>query len=787
MPVPAEIVWSGRDWMMPVLILGAVGLVALAFSYRGTPGRPGTRALCVFLRVIGVAALVLCVLEPQWSTQRAKPGANLFAVLADNSQGMGIHDLGDPESRGDRLRKLLDGGKAAWINTLREDFKLRSYAFDSKIRSTDDFTDLDFKGRATSLATALTTVRDRYEGRPLAGIIVLTDGNATDVAAEGLDVGKLPPVYPVVIGRDDAGRDISIQKVTVTQTAFEDAPVTIESRVDISGFQNRKVMALLFDDAGKEVGRREMTSADAADSASFRFEVRPSKAGVTYYRLRVGTPGWLEKEAKSDEATEANNHRVIAVDRGQGPYRVLYVGGRPNWEFKFLNRAVVGDDQTDLVGLIRIARREPKFVFRGRAGESSNPLFRGFGNQSEEEVQRYDQPVLIRVNTKDGEELAGGFPRTEEELYGFSAIILDDIEADFFTADQKSLVRDFVSRRGGGFMMLGGIDAFQDGNYDKTPIADLMPFYVDGAPTEPGFDDLKFDLTREGFLQSWVRLRQTESEEKGRVAMMPHFEIMNPLPKVKPGAGVVATVTDQFGDQRPALAVQRFGYGRTAALTLGDFWRWAMADPELHADFAKAWRQMLRWLVADVPRRVELKSEPVAGDPNQAMRLTVKARDPKFNALDNATVELKVFPIGEDGKPGKAIRLPAEPSDTESGIYTSVYVPRGTGGFLAQTTVTNAAGLEIGSDQTGWTTDLAAEEFRSLQPNRPLLDQLARRTGGQVVQADALASFVGGLPNLQSPVMEAWTQPLWHTPLVFAFALACFVAEWGLRRWRGMP
>jgi len=35
--------------------------------------------------------------------------------------------------------------------------------------------------------------------------------------------------------------------------------------------------------------------------------------------------------------------------------------------------------------------------------------------------------------------------------------------------------------------------------------------------------------------------------------------------------------------------------------------------------------------------------------------------------------------------------------------------------------------------------------------------------------------------------METWSHPAWHTPWVFALAVACLLAEWGLRRWRGMP
>jgi hypothetical protein len=100
--------------------------------------------------------------------------------------------------------------------------------------------------------------------------------------------------------------------------------------------------------------------------------------------------------------------------------------------------------------------------------------------------------------------------------------------------------------------------------------------------------------------------------------------------------------------------------------------------------------------------------------------------------------------------------------------------------------VTNADGLEVGRAQTGWSADPAAEEFRSLRPNRALLEQLARQTGGEVVAADKLAAFVDKLPSRNAPITESVTTPLWHQPLVFLLALACFAAEWGLRRWKGM-
>ena len=60
------------------------------------------------------------------------------------------------------------------------------------------------------------------------------------------------------------------------------------------------------------------------------------------------------------------------------------------------------------------------------------------------------------------------------------------------------------------------------------------------------------------------------AQEKTRLEAMPAFQVENRVQGIKPGASVIATVTDPQGDQHPALIVQRFGSGRVGALTIGD-------------------------------------------------------------------------------------------------------------------------------------------------------------------------------------------------------------------------
>jgi uncharacterized membrane protein len=786
----AALVFSSWNWLGFVAGTLVLALVVLFWNYRGAPD-VGVRWVCFSLKLLGLAALGLCLLEPLWSGQRARPGGNLFAIVADNSQGLQIKDRGDVHTRGDFLRELLDSQKATWLGTLEENFDLRRYFFDGRLQTTKDFSELAFDGRASAIGSTLRTLAERYRGRPLAGILLLTDGNATDLRGAP-DLAGLPPVYPVVIGRSDPIRDISVQQAHVNQTAFEDAPVSVQADVAASGYGGESIVAQLLDRAGKKVAEQTLRARKDNDILAFRFQLRPETAGLSFYRLKVRSKdeaGSAEGVEKTAEATLANNSRVLTVDRGKGPYRILYVAGRPNWEFKFLNRAVQEDEQLQMVGLIRVAKREPKFNFMGRAGETSNPLFRGFGNQAPEDVERYDQPVLVRLNTRDDIELRAGFPRTPEDLYGYYAVIVDDLEAEFFTPDQQALLQKFVSERGGGFLMLGGMECFQQGHYQRTPIGDMLPVYLDHVEDTKPPGPLRLNLTKEGLLQSWARLRDNESDEQARLQSMAPFQVLNRIREVKPGASVIATVSDNSGKTFPAVVTQRFGRGRTAALTLGDVWHWGLHDAESHADMDKAWRQLMRWLVTDAPNRVDLNIEPQAQEANGAVAIQVRVRDAKFEPLDNAGVSLEVQPVMADpaaGVPTNSIRLQAEPSLTEPGLYQVMYAPRATAGYKVSAYVTNSAGLEAGRAEAGWSTDLAAEEFRSLTPNTALLEVIAKRTGGEVISANKLEDFARGLPHRHAPVMEAWTTPLWHTPSMFAFAFICFVSEWGLRRWKGM-
>ncbi len=788
------LVWGAKEWAGVATGAALVLLVLLAIGYWRIGSTPALKFTAATLKTLAIIILAICLVEPLLEGKRARPGANQFVLLADDSQSMTLKD--GEKTRAEEL-KTTAGKKSSWIAQLGKDFDLRQYAFDAQLRNVDEFDSLSFAGQSSDLGTALERLARRYQGQPLAGIMLLTDGGATDVEAierllEQKGAGSsnvvLPPIYPVVFGKSAPPTDISLERVEVTQTNFEDAPVTISAHLITTGARGRTIAVELLDEKQTVVESQKLSAEQDGQPMMARFKVKPEKPGISFYTVRAAIDGMqvqFKEPEKTTEATLANNSRIAVVDRGRGPYRVLYVAGRPNWEYKFMQRGAILDEQVQLVGLIRIAKREPRFAFLGRPGDKNNPLFGGFVEPNKEDVEQYDQPVFKQFGTADEKELKTGFPRTAEELFKFHAIILDDVESEFFSTDQLQLVKDFVRQRGGGLMMMGGEESFKNGKFDRTPIGDLLPVYADQVQELPVDARYEISLTKEGLLEPWLRLRTDEASEKARLESMAKVWSINPIRGIKPGATVLARATAPDGVSVPALVEQRFGQGRAAAMLVGDLWKWemnrpSMAEPELE----KSWRQTIRWLVGEVPGRVELSLDPQAqpDDPKGALRLIVQVRDPAYLPLDNATVNVHIKPPD-----GEAVEMRAQASSRQPGRYEAMYIPHQPGAYLAAASAAGPDGKQIGDAQAGWTADPAAEEFRDLQPNTALLERLAKATGGEVVRMKDVSSFVESLPTRHAQVTEPYVQPLWHHSWVFLIAIGCLAGEWGLRRLRGLP
>jgi len=784
-----NLVLAAPEWIPVSITICTILLVIILWNASKMKLPPQLIVLSVALKLIAVGLICLCVVQPMRRGERARPQENLVAIMLDSSQSMQLKAPGESTDRLNQFKTILDP-KQDWQTRLQQDFDVRKYRFGRRLDTLTDVSQVEASETSSSLLQSLHTLQRRLDKRPLAGVMLFTDGNLTDQDFADWNATDFPaPIYPVVNDDEPVFQDVCIERVMIQQTDFETSPAKVEIQYRATGLEKETTTIQLIDlQTGKlvEEASDKIIGSDHIGKVSFRF--RPETSGVSFFEVLAFTE--LDREAilnptvqgiqQSTEATLLNNAQIVSIDRKSGPYRLLYLSGRPNWEYKFLRRSLQADAEVQLVGLIRIAKKEPKFSFRDRSVSSTNPLFAGLGKDEEDAAEQYDEPVIIRLGVKESEELSDGFPTTEEELFAYHGIILDDLEGDFFSQDQLLLLRKFVSSRGGGLLMLGGQEAFSTDALRETPLGELAPFYPTKQDTKPP-GPYRLQLTKEGMLQPWLRLSDNETDELRQTRTGLIHSTLNQAGELKPGASILANAETRDQNQFPALISQRFGRGRSAAWMIGDLWRSSMRRMNTEDDSAgQAWRQMARWLVNDAPSRVEVTIRK-PDNPNAPIAITTAVRDETYLPMDNAKVAITVTPLLSD-----PITLEAEMDADQSGIYRTEYWSADGSAFHVTAKVDSLDGVRVGEAETGWTQNAGAEEFRQLSINRDGLEELAKATGGRVIRTSDLNRFSQDLPNQRMPISETWLYPLWHSPWILTLAIACLCLEWTVRRLRGM-
>ncbi|MFN7628933.1 MAG: hypothetical protein ACK5PZ_19065, partial [Pirellula sp.] len=231
----------------------------------------------------------------------------------------------------------------------------------------------------------------------------------------------------------------------------------------------------------------------------------------------------------------------------------------------------------------------------------------------------------------------------------------------------------------------------------------------------------------------------------------------------------------------PLVIAQRFGRGRTCAFMVGDFWRWGLrSDEEDRGEVFQAWRQLVRGMISDVPRRMEVRYENDTINP-RLVRVIAAVVDEEFKSLDTGTVEFQIrSPSGEVTK-GRGMAAMDAP-----GEYVFSLIASETGVYHATAVANSADGNKLGEGETGWVWEPEASEVERLGLDRDALQRIADLSGGKLLTPSELPGLGALLPKDKIAVKEIRVVSLWHQSWVLVLALACLVLEWFVRRSNGM-
>ncbi|NVB79612.1 MAG: hypothetical protein HOV81_14545 [Kofleriaceae bacterium] len=737
-------------WGLYIGMLVVAAIVVLA--WRGSRGSSAwRRATLIGLRGAAAVGAMVVLLEPAVELRQVAREPNRIAVLIDDSKSMALSEDARGPTRIERVRRLLADSKST-LATWEKDHKIDYYTFAETVAATSPaaLANDRAQGKATLIRKALEYVRGRYEGRDLAGIVLISDGSATGSFDEDTGDGAVRDflrsldtrVHTVWAARDGL-RDVAVAKVMADEFAFVRTVVRIEAVIRTTGLPARKVPVTLSTD-GQPLRQKMVELPPGEHEVNVTFEVTPPRVGRYVYEVSVPVaPG---------EAVTTNNTKSFVVRVIRDKIRVLQVAGSPSWDVRALRQMLKSNPNVDLISF---------FILR---------------TQDSVDLARNDEMSLIPFPTRE---------LFEQQLPSFDVIVMQNFEyLPYGIGDYLENIRSYVEG-GGGLAMLGGAQSFTSGGYFGTPVAAALPVELYGPfDSGPVLDTQKFQaqLTPAGQMHPVTSLRYSAADNLASWKALPQLEGVNLVKDAKSDATVLAVhpkLKTKSGKPMPVIVAGDYGKGRSLVFTTDTLWRWGFVAAARPGDngrqYTKLWESSIRWLIQDPDlRNLHVDSDAVEYVPGAPVRVTVRLLGRDYQPLPNGQVSLVVkrgadpataeqvheakLTVGDDGTatyelggltPGVYRVLGSSTIAGRKVDATDIFLVR-EGGTELDRPVGDKAMLEAISEATGGSALGTIDELpASLKLDPPRIVRVDRRTDIELWSSPGLLILIVGLLGLE--------------------------------------
>jgi hypothetical protein len=733
---------------------------------------PQRKRLLAGLR-LGAWAVVLFILSGAYlELTRAEDAKGSILLLVDHSQSMSIADrrtehadlaavdkiLGaakpaDPSkiTRADLVKGAFANSALDPLEAIEKSYRVEAYTFGkaptvTPLELQEPSADGGVLGNysapsedATQLGSALLDAARKAKGHKVDAVVVVSDGGSNrgeDPVEAARQVGA--PVYTIGVGPPQA-KDIEIPFIYCEDVVFKNDRFPLNIRIKQRGYTGRQVtlhIKRIDDQRNEEIVKDQTIDFDDQLERMVTVDVLPDKEGVFTYVAEI--------DPFSDEADQLNNRRaksgVKVVDK---KIRVLMIDDSPRYVYRFVKSILEADPQ-------RIA---PTFLLR----------------------QGSDTP--------HGTHTTNHFPATDADMHAFDVVILGDVPADFFNAEELKVLENFVHKEGGGLVTIAGRNHFPSG-YIGTPLAAMLPVEIESlqppSVTEDEAHTLKIPfrpfITPEGARWAALRFAPEAAENDKDWQTCDGLFWFYPSRKVKPGASVLLAHPEHTmpdGAKMPILVSERYGKGQVLYFSSDEAWRWRFHPGA--AEHRRLWEQMIsalamsRLLGSSDKAQIDTdRSEYAVGDRAQ---IIAHLLDNNYNPVVGDSVVATI----ERELSRETVTLSA--TKNQPGVFTGEWVPNAEGRFRLS--------VESGGDTADRSVSVVNPriEYEDIGQHQELLQRMAAASNGGYLELEDIDQLSKVLNTKQQTANERHAErTLWNAPGVM-IALVLFLGiEWFLRK-----
>jgi len=611
-------------------------------------------------------------------------------------------------------------------------------------------------GRATNLAHAIREAMRSLGGNPVAGIVVITDGQNTEgddpLSAADTAANLNVPLFTIGVGDSSEPRNIKVAEVWAPDSVFREDPFIVQAQVRAEGFAGRSVAVELVarpvtedgsTGAARIIESRNVTFAGDSSDQRLQFEHRPETAGDYVFSIRIA--------ALPDEVLDSDNLKSIPVKVLSDQARVLLIAGSPSWEYRMVTNLLERDKTVNLSCWLQTV---------------------------DADMRQEGNTVIERL------------PASPEELFEYDVVLFLDPDPAEFNEAWIEALRKFLGDHAGGVMWVAGpkYTAKFLTIFRTRDMLDLLPIRM-GQLSALDIETLVMTHDKEwplrispaGVDHVMLRLDKDPAINRRMWEVMPGIYWSFPARQAKPGAQVLI----EHGDPRlrtrdgarPLLVTGQFGPGRTAFMGFNGTWRWRKVGEKYFDQF---WVQAVRYLtegrLMGAKKRGRIGSDRDVYPVGERVQVTARLFDSAFNPLQREVVPAKLKSPGGEGR-----SFELRPIANEPGRYEGTVVATQVG--LNEVVVTLDGGEGPVRVAKQITVEVPQVEFADPRLNRQLLVAMADRTDGRYFEVNDTAELASRVPQrTETIVIRGRPIELWDTNRLLILLITLLTIEWALRK-----
>ena len=721
-----------------VMACAAAAVLGVATAWLCLPRRWANLWL-VLLYLLCVAGVGWCLLLPGFKssvTQLLKPR---FIVALDTSRSMTLSPSPDVTAR---WATALEALKGSWLQSLAAECQIEVIPFSSELGEAtplSKISSLKPEGGGTALRDALKQIADRHAGLNVAGMLLLSDGADTREALDDWAGAERPfPIYALRLeppGGWQQEPDLRIDAVTTARRVTVGWKAEFKVKVSGQGTRGAPVMVQIFEN-GQLRTEKPTQIPDEGGERELAFEFEHDKVGI--YNYRVVVPPLPGEKNRDDNEYQLN---VEAIDARN---RLLYVEGIPRWEYKFIRRMLLGEQQVS-----------PVIFFTGPDG----------------------RPV---GGTPVGNVTAD---MTSPQLAYFKIVMLGNLDAKELGEQRARNLTKFVED-GGSLILLGGTKAWAAGGLAGTELGRTLP--VRGTELKPLEGEKPFP----------VKLTEAARGHPAFAGDPALWQVIPPVLSVftgvtlSPGAQALVTVETPQGSQ-PLVVTQRFGQGKVTAILTDSLWRWQLG-PEAGKmkPYERFWTQLISWLLPREEALDKLRLE-LSADRDQAFfgeSVELHARLGGENPPAPDSVEAKItLPDGRQIPYRMTPQQVTAPSGKTFPGYGFSFSAEAAGQHKVVATA-KLKGTAVTSEPFTFFVKPYSPETVPRPAKNEVLQSIAKASGGEFFETlDALNTGIAALKVKATEEKLAEYRTLWREWPALVVLMLMLTTSWGMRKLRNMP